>query len=252
MRVKRLLFDIETSPNIGWFWRSGNRQSVSSEQILKERRILCICYKWYGKESVHSLTWDRKQDDRKMLQKFIPIMECADEVVAQNGDNFDLKWLRTRCFFHKIPMPPHIVTTDTLKKLQEGFNLNSNRLGYATKYAGVVSKSSAPIEWWVKATWGNCRESLGKLVDYCRQDVVALEQFYSRILPYITNNTHHPALHGLAKYNCPQCASNRVIYYKPRATAAGTIKHQLKCSDCRSYFTVNNKTYKEYLKSFKK
>jgi hypothetical protein len=69
--IKRLFFDIETSPNIGLFWTAGYKQTISPDNIIKERAIICICYKWAGEKEVYSLTWDSKQDDKKILEKFI-------------------------------------------------------------------------------------------------------------------------------------------------------------------------------------
>ena len=43
---KRLYLDIETSPNIGMFWESGYKKNISYDNIIKERAIICICYKW--------------------------------------------------------------------------------------------------------------------------------------------------------------------------------------------------------------
>ena len=68
---RRLFFDIETSPNIGLFWESGYKKTIDYSNIIKERAIICICYKWEDDKQVHSLHWDSKQCDKSMLQKFI-------------------------------------------------------------------------------------------------------------------------------------------------------------------------------------
>ncbi len=93
--IKRLFFDIETSPNIGMFWSAGYKKDISPESIIKERAIICIAYKWAGDEKTHVLSWDENQDDKVMLEKFILIANSADELVGHNGDRFDLPWIRT-------------------------------------------------------------------------------------------------------------------------------------------------------------
>src|SRR4029078_6764055 len=112
---KRLIFDIETSPNIGMFWSAGYKQNIDYSNIIKERAIICICFKWEGQKKVHALTWDENQDDKAMLETFIEIANEADELVGHNGDKFDLAWIRTRCLFHVIQMFPKYITVDTLK-----------------------------------------------------------------------------------------------------------------------------------------
>ena len=56
-KIKRLFFDIETSPNIGLFWTSGYKLNISHDSIIKERAIICICYKWAGDDKIYSLQW---------------------------------------------------------------------------------------------------------------------------------------------------------------------------------------------------
>ena len=68
-KIKRLFFDIEVSPNIGLFWQPGHKISLDYGNIIQERAVICICYKWQGGKT-QSLTWDKKQDDKEMLKKF--------------------------------------------------------------------------------------------------------------------------------------------------------------------------------------
>ena len=91
--MNRLFWDIETSPNIGFFWRPGYKVSLTHDNIIKERAIICICYKWEKEKKVHSLVWD-KGCDKQICKEFMEVMEMADEMVAHNGDRFDLKWFR--------------------------------------------------------------------------------------------------------------------------------------------------------------
>ena len=93
---RRLYFDIEVSPNVGLFWQSGYKQNIDYQNIIKERAIICICYKWEDDKEVYEVHWDKKQDDKKLLIEFIKIANQADELVGHNGDRFDLPWVRTQ------------------------------------------------------------------------------------------------------------------------------------------------------------
>ena len=97
---KRLYFDIETSPNIGFFWQAGYKLNIPHDNIIKERAVICIAYKWAHENKVHCLEWN-KGEDKQLLKEFLEILNEADEIVGQNSDNFDVKWLRTRCLKHK-------------------------------------------------------------------------------------------------------------------------------------------------------
>ena len=71
MTRKRLFFDIEVSPNVVLSWRTGYNLTITPYDIIQERAIICICWKWEGKDEVHSLTWDKKQNDKAMLKAFL-------------------------------------------------------------------------------------------------------------------------------------------------------------------------------------
>lgn len=64
-----MYFDIETSPNIGFFGKAG-LLNIGPQNITNERAIICICYKWEDDKETHALTWDAKQSDKKMLPRF--------------------------------------------------------------------------------------------------------------------------------------------------------------------------------------
>ena len=114
---KRLYFDLESSPNIGFFWSAGYKLNISTESIIKERAIICICYKWEDEKEVHYLHWDSKQNDKTMLKKFVEVANTASELVGHNGDKFDLPWVRTRCLFHGIHSFPTRRSSDHRKSV---------------------------------------------------------------------------------------------------------------------------------------
>ena len=114
MSVRRLFFDIETSPCVGWFWRPGYNLNLDYNNILENAKIICICYKWEGDKKTYSLSWDSKQNDKKMLQDFIKVLNQANEIIGHNSDKFDIKWIRTRCLIHGVDMIPEYTSIDTL------------------------------------------------------------------------------------------------------------------------------------------
>lgn len=248
-KIKRLFFDIETSPNIGLFWTSGYKQSISYDSIIKERSIICISYKWAGEKEVHALTWNLKQNDKKLLEDFIKIANKADELVGHNGDAYDLPWIRTRCLFHRIPIFPAYITLDTLKNARSGFRFNSNKLDYIAKFLGVGKKIHVEYDLWKKVLLENNRNSLTRMVEYCKEDVITLEKVYNEMSPYIPSKTHHGVLNGYDRASCPECSSENMTYTKTRVTILGTPRVQLRCDDCGKYHTVSKKVYKNYLEN---
>ena len=125
--MKRLFWDIETSPGIFYAWRCSYKARIMPDNMLREPAIICICYKWEGSDEIDSLTWD-DGDDTLMVKRFAKIAAQADEMVAHNGDRFDIKWFNTRNLVHGLPPLPHYKTVDTLTIARRHFYLQSNRL----------------------------------------------------------------------------------------------------------------------------
>lgn len=235
MKRKRLYFDLESSPNIGLFWSSGYKQNIDYQNIIKERAIICICYKWEDEKQVHSLSWDKNQSDKKLLQEFIKVANQADELVGHNGDKFDLPWVRTRCLYHRIELFPKYVTIDTLKLSRRQFRFNSNRLDYIASFLGIGKKIKTDFNLWKDIVLNKCEKSMAKMIDYCKQDVKLLEQVHKELRLHDTPKTHYGVVLSNDKRLCPECASNNVIISKTRITAGGTKQIQYKCNDCGKY-----------------
>lgn len=244
LNKKRLFFDIETSPNIGFFWQSGYKLNVPYSNIIKERAIICICYKWEDDDKVYSLNWDKDQDDKSMLEKFITVANEANELVGHNGDKFDLPWIRTRCLFHRIPCFPNYTTLDTLKQSRSKFRFNSNTLNYISQYLGVGEKSeTGGFDLWKDIVLNNSQTAMKTMVEYCKNDVIILEKVFHHLKNYVPHKSHFGVLSTGEKSSCPECGSEDLRYSKTRYSAAGIPRIQVQCNDCHKYHTVANRTY---------
>lgn len=238
---KRLYFDVEVSPNVGLFWQSGHKISVGYENIIKERAIICICYKWEDDRQVYGLTWDKNQDDKKMLEEFIKVANEADELVGHNGDKFDLAWIRTRCLFHQIQMFPKYVTIDTLKVSRSKFRFNSNRLDYIAKYLGIGHKIKTDFNLWKNIVLNKDQKSMDYMVKYCKMDVSLLEKVHKKLSQHIEKKTHYGVIFGQDRGTCPECGSDELVISKRRTSASGLKKISYQCKVCNHYHQKTDK-----------
>jgi len=245
-QIKRLFFDIETSPMIGWFWRTG-KQYVDAKQIQVQKKIICISYKWQFEDSVRTLKWNNKQQDKEIVKEFIRILGEADEIVAHNGDRFDIKEIRTRAIKEGVLMFPKYRTFDTLKKARKYFNFNSNRLDYIGQVLEVGRKlDHEGIDLWLSVVDGD-KEALQRMIDYCEQDVILLEDVFHALSPYVDHNTNHSVHNNKGKAYCPNCASKDVKLSHTDTTPRGYIKRSMKCNTCKKQYDISNKTYLAWL-----
>lgn len=238
---RRLFFDIEVSFNLGMFWTSGFKVSLGPENIIKERAIICICYKWEDEKDVSWLTWDAKQCDKKMLEKFVKIANTADELVGHNGDKFDLAWIRTRCLFHGIGMFPNYTTIDTLKIARSKFKFNSNKLNYIAKFLGIGQKIHTDFDLWKRIVLDKDKVAMDKMVKYCKMDVILLEKVYKHLATHIAPKTHYGVIFGQDRGTCQECGSNELIRHLQRINASGIKKIVYQCKTCGKYNTRTDK-----------
>jgi uncharacterized protein YprB with RNaseH-like and TPR domain len=239
-KFKRLFFDIETSYNIVSTWNVGYKLNIGHENIIKERAIICVCWKWAGESKVYSLEWN-KGDDKQLLIDFVEVLNSADEIIGHNSDRFDEKWLRTRALYHGIPMIPKYQSVDTLKLARNGFKFNSNRLDYLGKFMGFGGKKdTGGFKLWQSIIMDNDVKAMKDMVTYCKRDVTLLEKVFDKLNPYTVSKTHVGVLLGLNKCTCPNCGSNNSENGRgPRISASGVKKYSRKCLDCFKYYTIS-------------
>lgn len=247
---KRLFYDIETSFCEGTFWRPGYNLSIHPNQILKHGQIICISWKWEGVDEIHHLDWGiEKQCDKALLKTFIKELNKADEIVAHNGNRFDIKWIRARAAFHNLDMKPFYRMIDTLKMTKQLFALPSFKLAEIAKYFGLTSKlDPGGLQTWIDIVIHKDQEALDRMIWYCDGDITTLEEVFIKVRRYSKNSSNFAVLSGEGKFMCPECG-NLSKWNKTYTTAAGTIKHNMKCRDkvCGQYFQINNKSYQDYL-----
>lgn len=238
---RRLFFDIETSPNIGLFWEAGYKKNITTDNIIRERAIICICYKWEDEKEVYALQWDAKQNDKRMLEQFIAVANTANELVGHNGDKFDLAWIRTRCLFHGIDMFPTYQTIDTLKVARSKFRFQSNRLNYIAQFLGLGGKIKTEFNLWKDILLNKDKVAMEKMIKYCKKDVSLLEEVYKLLGNHIAPKTHYGVVFGYDRGTCPECGSDDLIKNNSVVTATGLTRIQYKCKTCNKFHSKTDK-----------
>lgn len=246
MAFRRLFVDIETSPNVGYFWQPGYKVVIHPDSIKKERAIICICYKWADQKNPKSLVW-KNGDDGEMLRKWAKVVAGADEVVAHNGDKFDFAHIRTRCLSQGVPIQETYTQVDTLKIARYRYKFNSNRLDYLAKFMGIGGKMQTAPDLWDRVL-DNKRGALKEMVDYCKRDVLMLEQVYEKLANYSKATTHVGVAADGDRLTCPHCGCIHTKVHQTRTTAVGTLRRVMTCKGCSRMWTVADGTYRSVMK----
>lgn len=244
--LKRLIWDLEVSPNIGMFWRSGYKLIIPPDNILVERAIICVAYKWEGEREVRYLKWDRNQNDATLCKKFLKVLDSADTSVGHNLNKYDLRFFLGRCVHHGLTAINRPKTEDTLVIARKRFMLNSNKLDYIAQVLGLGGKTKTEFKLWRDILIDKCPVAMEKMIKYCMRDVRLTEKVYHALAPYHSLKTHVGVAEGRDKWSCPACGSEDIVVNGKTVTQSGTEQKVMNCNDCDRYYNINQKVYRDY------
>jgi DNA polymerase elongation subunit (family B) len=227
--MKILTLDIETAPNLGYFWQT-RKTTINQEMILLPTYMLCWAAKWLGKKKVIY----RNVNDPDFLSKIWELLDEADAVVTYNGISFDRKHLNREFFEKGLPPPTPSFNIDLYRVVSRNFKFPSHTLKYVSRKILKDTKAEhSGIQ-----TWFGCmsddRKAWREMKGYNIQDVQVTEALYLRSIPWIHNHPNH----GLYIENqedpvCRNCGSEEVVakgweasavcgYQRYRCNACGT------------------------------
>ena len=118
-KLKVLLLDIETAPNIGYVWGKYEQDVI---KYIQEWYVLCFTGKWLDSGKTVTLGLPgfpdyekNRTDDKALIEELWKMLDEADVVVAHNGDKFDIKKINTRFLVHGLTPPAPYKPVDTLR-----------------------------------------------------------------------------------------------------------------------------------------
>jgi len=227
--LKTLLLDIETAPNLSYSWGLWN-QNIAINQIVEPGYTLCWAAKWYGKRGV---MFDSVHESKpeQMLKAIHELLDEADVAVHYNGKRFDIPRLNGEFLYYGFPPPTPYQQVDLLKVTRRQFGFASNKLDYVTQYLGIGSKvKHRGMDLWRDCMSG-CEKSWRVMKKYNIHDVKLLEDYYNRVLPWITDHPNHGVYLDSNNPVCRNCGSENIK--KNGVEHKTTLTYQrYRCNDC--------------------
>lgn len=211
--MKTLILDTETSPNTAYVWGLF-KQNVAISQLRETSRLLCACAKWHGKGKVHRISeWDAPPESREdFISTIWGLLDEADCVVTYNGIKFDTPVMNREFMMYGLPPPSPYFELDVYQTIKRRFRFASGKLDHVVQQLGLgKKKDTGGFQLWVDVMEG-CPKAQKKMLSYCANDVVILEQLYDTILPWIKNHPNHgiidPSVEGAS--HCPNCGGTHL------------------------------------------
>ena len=72
---------------------------------------------------------------------------------------------------------------------------------------------------------------MNKMVKYCKNDVILLEEVFTKFRPYIKPKVNY----NIERGHCPECGSDNLVINKTTFLPSGNKKVQFRCKGCASY-----------------
>lgn len=235
-----ICFDTETAPEIVATF-SLYPDSISHNSIIQDWFMITACWKVLGEDKVHSVSIKKPTKDKEVVKKLRDVLAGADIIVAHNGKKFDVKKLNARLIFYGLEPLPTIPIVDTLLEVKKVAQFTSHRLDYLGKHLLGHGKLPTSEGLWMRALKGD-KEAVHEMTEYCKIDVVRLEELYLKLRPYIKNHPHTGVIDKGEKSDCPKCGSIHIQKRGIAVTATGTRYQRLQCQGCGGY---HQGTYKE-------
>lgn len=258
-RPRIATIDIETAPLESYHWGLWD-QNIGLNQIKVEWSILSISVKWLDeKKVIYKDTGGRGvskvRDDKELLQYIWEVLDEADIVITQNGKSFDIKKINARLLMHGFRPYSPVKVIDTKVVAARHFAFTSNKLAWLSDHLTDIKKSEHKqfpgFELWVECLKDNAKAWL-EMKKYNIIDVLADEQLYLKLRPWIEGHVNLAAYSELEEVVCPKCASTKIQKRGRSVTQTGEY-HRYHCQNCggwaRSRYTVNTTSKRKSLLS---
>lgn len=184
-----LLVDVETKPMKYFSW-GPKVDYLAKDLMIEDGAMMSWSAKWLGEKEVfyQDQRGNEKNltNDKKLMKGLHELMEEADIVIWQNGDNFDYGVINDRFTEHKMPLPAKYKTIDTKKLAMKHLRLPYYSLAYMTerfntKYKKQDHADFPGMKLWIECEAGNLK-AWNSMKKYNEFDVLSMEELFINTL----------------------------------------------------------------------
>ena len=111
---------------------------------------------------------------------------------------------------------------------------------------GHGGKLDTEYDMWKRILMKNCRRTLRRMVEYCKEDVRINEKVFHDLNKFHNNKTHVGVVEGRDKWSCPNCASEHVRSSGTEVKLSGAIRHKMKCKPCGKNYMITENVFQRF------
>jgi DNA polymerase III alpha subunit (gram-positive type) len=243
--LRCLVFDIETFPMEVRVWQLGE-QRVNADQIVKDWSVAAWAAKWLGDPASSVTYYDTSCNkdvryDKNILERLWKLLDEADIVVTQNGQNFDSKKLNARFIEHGMPPPKPYKHLDTYKIAKGVAEFTSHKLEYLTEKLNVKYKKLSHKKYPGRSLWDQClagnRAAWKEMKRYNIHDVLSTEELYMKLRAWTPESMPTPFVSDMDGLRCKTCGEVGRMQKRGIAVKNKFRYQRLQCQNCGKWIT---------------
>ena len=254
--VKILTFDIERIPGRarvkhrgltveGSFWDLGGwrhtiGRRIHPDDVLEWPSTICAAGRFYGEKEVRFTSlWD--DGETGFLQTMWDWFDECSILVGHNANSFDVKKVRSDFINAGFPPPSPFKVIDTLRVARSELGHESNTLDSLCQRLGVKAKTDKYDPDVALAAVNGDTKAQKRIRRYNCGDIVATEQLFDRLRPYIKSAPHLGMWTGNS-WACPNCGFDGIANNPTGEAYANVTKYKaFQCEKCGTHIRGNRK-----------
>jgi hypothetical protein len=248
---KILIFDLENSYVEVASWGI-NKQYLNRGQILHDWFMLSYSAKWLYDEKVYASALTPKEaiakNDKRLCEEMYALLDEADICITYNGNGYDIPKINTRFIINKLQPPTPYKSIDVFQTVSRNFAFTSKSMDYVNYSLEIERKKETEgMSLWIKCVAGD-PESLKTMLEYNIGDVIALQEQYLVVRPWIKNHPNIGLWHESKEPICGFCGSTNLEYIDNLYQTPSGLYYSFRCEDCHA----TGRTQEQYLSKEKR
>lgn len=209
MTPRILLWDLENTPGLGYFW--GQTWKTDILKVVEPSRVMSFAAGWTDEPNSKIEFRSTHHDGRQvMLQRIRTLLDEADAAVTWNGVRHDTPHISTEFLREGLAPPSPYREVDLMKVAKGKLKFHNNRLQYVSEELELGSKvHHEGFSLWLKCMAGDDR-AWAAMRRYNIGDVVVLKRNYLRLKPLIPQSMHPNFNLYCDGDRCPICGSTKL------------------------------------------
>lgn len=232
---KVLIWDIESSPVLGYVWGMYEQNVL---HVVRDWKLLTVSWTWFGSGEYHAKQicdfggYKKGELNDEPLALFVRnLLNEADYAVAHNGNAFDVKKVNAKFAEYSFTPPSPFTPIDTLMVARRNMKMSSNKLDSLGTTLGVGRKfKHSGFDLWLRCMAGE-PDAWEEMREYAIQDVILLESVFERLMPWIKGLSYG---HFTTGFVCSNCGSNDLVQEGQYKTTTNTVP-AWNCQECGTW-----------------